>query len=128
VNKRRLEQIIKSTPIDRSARLVVSEGVSWDPVLNPQMVRSETFMPFRAPVPGPTNIAGQRFGRLVVKGLTRESVNKNGAKWVCRCDCGAFERRAARSLQAGTANMCLKCYRLEEMKAGRGPAKPQRTN
>ena len=53
-------------------------------------------------------LAGQRFGKLLVVEIDPEYVPKSGrhARWLCRCDCGATISAASNHLIAGGATAC----------------------
>lgn len=59
------------------------------------------------------NLTGQRFGRFTVVGLyddpNRGASSSKPARWVVRCDCGAFEARRAKVLRASTDEAPIKC-------------------
>ncbi|GDY37246.1 hypothetical protein [Acidovorax sp. NB1] len=59
------------------------------------------------------DIAGQRFGRLLVMARDGKSPNGN-ARWLCACDCGASTVRASASLRSGVALSCG-CLRKERV-------------
>lgn len=50
------------------------------------------------------NIAGQRFGRLVV--VSMAALNKKGALWLCRCDCGGKKTVPGQHLRGGYVWSC----------------------
>lgn len=52
------------------------------------------------------DIAGQRFGRLVVKEYYGVHPHSGGAYWVCECDCGKTCIKSAHELQSGCALSC----------------------
>lgn len=60
-----------------------------------------------------SNLIGQKFGRLTVKGIDTE---KTGDRWlwICRCDCGATTKASTGSLRCGTTTSCG-CWKLEEL-------------
>lgn len=51
----------------------------------------------------PMDITGQRFGRLVAISLHSR---KNGARWLCQCDCGKQTVAPTRSLRYGSTKSC----------------------
>jgi hypothetical protein len=52
----------------------------------------------------PLDLAGARFGRLVVEQV--HSRSKEGIRWVCRCDCGAETTAIAHKLNTGHVRSC----------------------
>lgn len=63
------------------------------------------------------DMAGQRFGRLVV---VRQAVSDGAgrARWHCRCDCGGSAVYLRAVLMAGDAKSCG-CLRNEQRRAAR---------
>jgi len=61
------------------------------------------------------DIAGQRFGRLVVLGCVELDPGQ-GSIWLCRCDCGNETRTASKSLRRGRTKSCG-CYHAEAASA-----------
>lgn len=116
-------------PLDAKAAKVLGGGVHWTPsIKNPaNYVREEEgVLPIR-PVPLATinsaqfeDLTGKRFGRFVVKGL---GVLTKPARWVVRCDCGAYEHRKTNALKTLPADRlcCSHCDYLQELKAGHIP-------
>lgn len=52
------------------------------------------------------NLAGQRFGKLIVVKLGRKSGNGDGAFWECKCDCGKECQVQASKLKSGHTQSC----------------------
>lgn len=52
------------------------------------------------------DVTGQRFGRLIV-------IERAGAKWLCRCDCGQTKLASAGMLRKGDAKSCG-CLKAEQ--------------
>lgn len=50
------------------------------------------------------NLLGRKFGRLTPVSLI--STDKNGAKWLCLCDCGNYTESLAHSLKIGRKKSC----------------------
>lgn len=61
----------------------------------------------------PKDIAGQRFGRLVVVEEDRTRLRR---LWRCKCDCGAVKLVQRRNLVAGLTRSCG-CFTRERMRA-----------
>ena len=57
------------------------------------------------------DITGERYGRLVVKGLTGAK-KYNKYLWLCECDCGNTTELIGRALQSGNTRSCG-CLHLE---------------
>ena len=63
------------------------------------------------------DLAGQRFGRLVVVSITEERDTSGMVKWLCECDCGNIVVVSGHNLKHGTASCgCL----LSESVSARG--------
>ena len=58
------------------------------------------------------DITGQRFGRLLV--LALDSSSKQGAKWLCKCDCGTEKVIAGAAMKNGATQSCG-CLRKERV-------------
>lgn len=67
--------------------------------------------------PQHADIAGQRFGRLVV-------IRREPSIWVCRCDCGATVRAGTHHLQKRGQSSCAACAAFSRRRddAGYGAA------
>lgn len=61
----------------------------------------------------PLDITGQRFGRLVA---VRYVESRNGARWLCRCDCGNETVTSTRSMRYGSTKSCG-CGSIEQAAA-----------
>lgn len=95
-------------PIDATAKRVVSSGTRYEvpkAALTTEVV-SDTPLPTR-PVKDGVDLTGVVFGYLTVVGL---SSDRNG-RWVCRCVCGQYCYRRARSMRSATDSppACPKC-------------------
>lgn len=120
--KKTLDRIITSTPVDRTAADVTErQGEHWSPQLEDNERCFELPPPTR-PVPADApRLIGIRVGRLTVIGLHADSGQSNGASWVCRCTCGRYQLRKAKSLTQPNSNsrtepMCAACDRLEHVR------------
>lgn len=51
-------------------------------------------------------LEGKRFGRLVVKSLSKEKGNRGQYKWNCICDCGNSHLVTGESLRTGKSRSC----------------------
>lgn len=119
------DRIITSVSMNATAARVTGKGEHWEPrkaqLLTDGEVFSENVLPC-LPMPPETPIsAGQRFGRLVVKGYAGKG--PNGAKYVVRCDCGNWCHRKMKGLRTPRNQMCPVCNYAEEVKAGTHPGK-----
>lgn len=55
------------------------------------------------------NLAGKKFGRLLVINPTKQRDKNGGVIWECRCDCGRMKRVPANSLLKGETKTCRQC-------------------
>ncbi len=58
------------------------------------------------------NIAGRRFGRLLVLQQVKNPAKHKNAKWECLCDCGTVKSVLAKNLKNGSTKSCG-CYNKE---------------
>lgn len=65
-------------------------------------------------MPKPVNLAGQRFGRLLV--IERAVTRNRKATWRCKCDCGGECIARSDHIQAGATRSCG-CLHAEVMRA-----------
>lgn len=68
------------------------------------------------------DLAGQRFGRLVVLQPTEERASNGSVKWLCSCDCGNTTVVKTTNLRSGNTQSCgclAKEVRVERLKANR---------
>ena len=63
------------------------------------------------------DLAGEQFGRLVVKRLA-ESNGRRGRWWICACECGNFKTVRGDNLTRGNTRSCG-CY-AKDMHIGKG--------
>ena len=109
-----MEQIAISTPVDRVARWVTSEGYKYSPDKKPNGAFWDICPPLKEPMPNAPNFAGVKFGRFTVIGLSRTFK----ARWVVRCSCGRFEVRRAKAIKnpRNSGDACDHCRHLEYLK------------
>jgi len=110
-------RIANSTPIDRTAAQVVQKGVHYDPTHEDVRWFSE-LPPCGNPPHGIPNYIGIKAGYLTVIGYS----NREGAKWVCRCVCGRYEHRNAKSLKKNKhseyGQSCTVCNNTQRVREG----------
>jgi len=112
------ERVYSSTPVNKTAALVVSKPEFDDDV------EYNTYGRIHSTEPLPTvdikvskashNLTGNRYGNFVVQGAFLDINPKKGRLWVVKCDCGRYEVRRKRSLSAckENKNACVKCSEL----------------
>src|SRR4051812_47606023 len=57
------------------------------------------------------DLSGKRYGHYtaIEKLVCTPKSSKQGARWLCRCDCGAFKEVQSAHLRRGEATSCGKC-------------------
>lgn len=107
-------------PVDRNTANAMKGGCGHDVTLKPVESRRHADVPFAMcePPTSAPNFIGARRDRLTVIGwLADPGTRQNHARWVVRCDCGAYEARrskAFRNLHAPDA--CSRCMKLDWVK------------
>jgi hypothetical protein len=93
-------------PINRQHELIQS-GIYFGPKIKPHCIVTTDICPLVRDdeYKGDLKLAGRRFGRFIVLGL---SVEFRG-RWVCRCDCGNYEFRTAKAIR-NPANHIDRCH------------------
>jgi len=125
------DRIISSRPVNRAAGMQLARGEHWEPQANiidyfrdmPKIkkpdaatIGSGTFKDF----------TGQRFGNLVVIGMMDKKSNTR-ASWICRCVCGGYCSRSAKSLHTASCggnsfvDRCGRCKYQEGLRDGLFP-------
>lgn len=116
----RIERVLTSAPINANASRALSGGEHYEPIVNMKgQLHSDTPLPTR-PVPETCTaemraLPGRKFGRFTVIGLLAEVKPGNTpAAWVCRCACGCYETRRAKSIRnpENSQDCCRNCRHL----------------
>jgi hypothetical protein len=130
MGKRTVIEVGALSPQGVTAAKVLGKGVHWKPMLHVPagFVREEEGTLPTRPIPfsmkAHEDLTGKRFGKFVVKGL---GIPSKPARWVVRCDCGAYEHRKTNALLTIPVerSQCSHCDYLTELKLGlvpnRGP-------
>lgn len=114
----KLESIASKVPINKTASIVTSRGYYYTPKIKPsgtgKSIDSDVMIKTRAVQKGQLDLTGERYVRLTVVGLSEEV---NG-KWVCRCDCGKYTLRTAKSIKKKTkeSGCCDECHHLAALR------------
>ena len=61
------------------------------------------------------NLAGRKFGKLLVLKIAKKRSSNGGVRWVCRCDCGGQKTVAAGCLKKGNVKSCG-CWSRDKLK------------
>lgn len=108
-----------TTPINKTAALVIGKGFHYEPNKKVQTIESKNPLPTRDAYyqeiysPTFTNCTGIKIGRLTVIGIYSRSKG-----WVCRCDCGMYCVRRQKAIlnKNNTQDRCEECRHLAFLK------------
>lgn len=107
-----------STPIDRTARSVVSRGSHYEP----ECPESKgTWFTEQPPIrqkprnqPQFVDLTGMRFGTVRVLGYSGTKKG-NGSQWVCVCACGRYTIQNGKSIRSvGSSPACSVCQKIRD--------------
>jgi hypothetical protein len=125
----KLDQIITSTPWNKTAATVMGRGIHWEPAKklhDGNAAWSDLPLPV-SPIPEMSPIRiGDKIGRLTVMGAGRNGSGK--LRYVVRCTCGEYGHQTAKFLLSPHAQieaMCPKCRYLRELKEGNVPTREE---
>lgn len=106
-----MAKVAKSSPIDKTARMVTSPGVHYEPFAYMSNVLDAPPAMQTWPYTDYNHIMGKKyFGQLTVLGKAiMVGKHSKDDSWVCRCVCGKFCQVKARTLLAGTTDKCNRC-------------------
>jgi hypothetical protein len=120
------DAILASSPLNATAGRVLSKGVAFEPEVQPSehsweappaLVRIGLTHRANASF---VDLTGFRVGRLTVLGMV-DGMRKEarGALWACRCACGRYVGRRAKSLKTMTVEeaMCNACNYTAKLRA-----------
>jgi hypothetical protein len=116
-----VENIVSRIPVDKTARLVTGEGVSYEPdcqlkqnLHNKNIIAVDKERTKRSPH---KLLVGTKKGRLTVLGIMLTGNRKKKAVWVVRCSCGSYEVRKLKTLNKSKQDdSCLECKNLDYLK------------
>jgi len=96
-------------PVNASAARVMARGEHFEFKPLETEVCSATPLATREVPADCEDLAGRKFGRLRVIGLSAD-VNR---RWVCRCICGNYVLRSSKAIKQGAQDAaCHQCYLL----------------
>lgn len=114
---------LHDAPVDRvAARVVFRRGEQWIPGCKPGTLLEFDSMPpplvrERRPweMP-PEDLSGRKWGRLTA--IAWAGKGDHGQRWICRCVCGRYTTRQARTIKAAkdADDKCLHCRHLAFLK------------
>ena len=105
-------------PINKNAAMAISGGYSFNPNRRVTQVESDNPLKTTGTISAHWDLTGMRAGRLTVVGKQPKIGKRGGGKWVCRCDCGRYVVRKAKSIKENIGGMrCDECDYLRGMKS-----------
>ena len=128
------DKIAASAPVNGTAARQTSGGTHWNPSRRlqdwydeiPPMRGSEYYADKGTQHHEWVDFRGVEVGRLVVVG-TMIKAGTGHASWVCRCKCGCYCTRTAKSIRIGMRGgnsfvpMCGRCYYQRRLASGWSP-------
>lgn len=114
-----MKDIHARCPIDKTAALVTSPGVHYEPDLSAtgradsELPIQTTQVPFRA-----RDLTGLKFGRFTVIGFHSKKKNSTGGvkfqRWVVKCACGIYSVRRGNAILSNKDpnESCDRCFHL----------------
>jgi len=128
------DRIAASAPVNAASARQMGIGIQWSPI-----VELQDYFPDRPPMKPESfylakslrngewvDFRGKTFGRLTVLGVMEKAGNEP-ASWVCRCQCGGFCTRKAKSLKVAMRGgnsfvpMCGCCDYQRKLREGWAP-------
>lgn len=114
-----LIEVVKSKPMNITARLVTGPGVHWDAELNQQEVVRKHHSIQPHVLIAPTH-AGVTFGRFTVRGwFSTGNGKRKGARYSCQCLCGRYEIRSwkaiSQSRHPDNDDCCMRCEKAKQL-------------
>jgi hypothetical protein len=107
MSKDHWDTILASAPLNATAGRVVAKGVRYVAPIkigSAEWDAPPAFTPLPSPGPMFINLIGHQHGRLRVVGYL------GGGKWCCKCACGKYVLRNAKSIKnASPADRCQTC-------------------
>lgn len=112
------DAILASAPLNATAGSVTGKGYVYEPAKKVTHLEWDVPPPLvpvgrqHARNPSFTDFTGHRYGRLTVLGMIRDTSvsGDSGAQWVCRCACGKYVARRAKSVRkANPDDRCSLC-------------------
>lgn len=120
-----MDRIISSVPINGTAARVVAKGSRYIQKRVTNHLHWDICPKLRQPLHGALDLTGVKFGKFVVVGLLyfdrfkQKRKKNNPARWVCKCECGRFEARHAKTIKkdASENDRCQECFNVDVLKA-----------
>lgn len=114
-------------PVNGTAARVIQRGTHYHPDVRLSQFQFDVQPPLADPRHHDTDavtvdLTGHRFGRLTVVGYWGRtggrSKGKAGQRWACRCACGLYVIRTARTIEGGRDpdDKCLNCKHLDSLR------------
>ncbi len=123
------DRIITSAPVNAQAARQMGHGERWKPAVKLQgyfedQPPMKAFPEDARHNPELIDFRGRKFGRLTVLGLQQKDNSSRMASWVCRCACGGYCTRTAKSLKVADRGgnsfvaMCGRCDYVQRLREG----------
>lgn len=131
----RFDVLRTSKPVNKTAGLVTSSGIHWNPNLKGNShARKWADKPTDWLIPIPKSghratfedLTDRKVGRFTVVGWlgkpgNRTNTHNRKSAWLVRCVCGNYETRSAKAIKAANPlAACEHCLYLRRVKEGRG--------
>lgn len=125
-------RLAASAPINAIAARQTGQGEHWAPKrefteemldICPGLQSPSWYSPDRLAQACFVDLRGTQVGRLRVLGVSTRRFGNDTHRWVCRCACGHFVFRKARSLKTSSTLSCAECHYVDWLRRGM-PARP----
>lgn len=132
------DRLIASAPVNKAAALATSESAEPSGFRADHSARDAYLQDGPHPIkqslpidPCFKDLTGQRFGKLVVRGVidgSKSEGKSKGTLWAVRCDCSRYTARRQKFLLQGhpDRHACLECDYADEIKRGTVPSPLER--
>jgi hypothetical protein len=132
------DRLLASAPLNREAAIVTGESREPAGFRGCKSDQDSYLQDGPHPVkqtlpnsPSFKDLTGQRFGKLVVRGVVEGSKSdgkSKGSLWAVRCDCSRYTARRQKFLLQGDPDRhaCVECDYAAEVKAGKVPSLKER--
>lgn len=118
-NVKNYDFVVTNKPVNSTAKKVLQKGEHCE--IDKKFKSSESLlytdiMPKCEKYKGPKkhNLSGKKYGNLTV--IKYYKKGRNNAKWLCKCSCGMYIIRLAKSLKRGNSTECDKCNTIKDMR------------
>lgn len=113
------DRLATSTPVDKQTALSTSKGFVYEPDKTVTVREWDAPPKLKFPREKALDLTGVRFGRLTAIGMdaTKTMTKHTYPTWVCRCDCGRYTSRRAKSIKNPNNNedRCAQCLHVKHL-------------